>query len=63
MAADGRLAPPVFSLYELRRACVMAFLRGQAHRDDDRLPEYPMPDEIDRIVQELLLDRRAKESP
>lgn len=46
-----------FTLPELRRACVLAFLRGQAHRDDDRLPEYPMPDEIDRIIDDILRDR------
>lgn len=56
--ADGPSAAPVFTLTEMRRACVRAFLSGQSHRDDDRLPEYPPPDEIDRLITETLQERK-----
>lgn len=52
-AADGRNAPPLFTLAQVRLAAVLAFLRGQSHRDDDREPEMPPPDEIDRIVRDV----------
>lgn len=59
MAADGREADPAFTLAELHEAARLGWLRGQAHRDDDRLPEYPPEDALVAIVIELAQARRA----